>query len=135
MQGPITAQEQADLAVAEMKARRQDLEASGLQPGTVRFERNVHVEPFRTSEYTQMRGTGASRDCSTCRPYSPNGGICNASEPLIERSLAMLDQAQITSTAAGTAIRGKSPSYQNAPAKEERRQLFGTSDASVHRCS
>ena len=29
------------------------------------------------------------------------------------------------------AIRGKSPSYQNAPAKEERRQLFGTSDASV----
>jgi len=131
MQGPITAQEQADLAVAEMKARRQELEASGLQPGTVRFERRL-AEPFRTSEYTQMRGTGEVETALPAGPIRQTVESVGASEPLIERSLTNVGpDAQITSTAAGTAIRGKSPSYQNAPAKEERRQLFGTSDASV----
>ena len=131
MQGPITAQEQADLAVAEMKARRQELEASGLQPGTVRFERRL-AEPFRTSEYTQMRGTGEVETALPAGPIRQTVESVGASEPLIERSLTNVGpDAQITSTAAGTAIRGKSPSYQTAPAKEERRQLFGTSDASV----
>lgn len=131
MQGPITAQEQADLAVAEMKARRQRLEASGLQPGTVRFERRL-AEPFRTSEYTQMRGTGEVETALPAGPVRQTVESVGASEPLIERSLTNVGpDAQITSTAAGTAIRGKSPSYQNAPAKEERRQLFGTSDVSV----
>ena len=131
MQGPITAQEQVDLAVAEMKARRQELEASGLQPGTVRFERRL-AEPFRTSEYTQMRGTGAVETALPAGPIRQTVESVGASESLPERSLINVGpDAQITSTAAGTAIRGKSPSYQTAPAKEERRQLFGTSDVSV----
>ena len=131
MQGPITAQEQVDLAVAEMKARRQELEASGLQPGTVRFERRL-AEPFRTSEYTQMRGTGAVETALPAGPIRQTVESVGASESLPERSLINVGpDAQITSTAAGTAIRGKSPSYQTAPAREERRQLFGTSDVSV----
>ena len=131
MQGPITAQEQVDLAVAEMKARRQELEASGLQPGTVRFERRL-AEPFRTSEYTQMRGTGAVETALPAGPIRQTVESVGASESLPERSLINVGpDAQITSTAAGTAIRGKSPSYQTTPAKEEKRQLFGTSDVSV----
>lgn len=131
MQGPVTAQEQLDLAKTEMIARRQDLEARGLRPGTMRFEREL-AQPFRTSQYTQMKGTGGIETALPSGPIRQTVEAVSASEPLIERSLPNVGpDALITSTAAGTAIRGKSPSYQTSPAKEERRQLFGTSDVSV----
>ena len=131
IQGPITAQEQADLAKEEMKARRQALEARGLRPGTMRFEREL-AQPFRTSQYAEMKGTGGVETALPSGPIRQTVEAVSASEPLIERSLPNVGpDALITSTAAGTAIRGKSPSYQTSPAKEERRQLFGTSDASV----
>ena len=131
IQGPVTAQEQLDLAKTEMIARRQDLEARGLRPGTMRFEREL-AQPFRTSQYAQMKGTGGVETALPSGPIRQTVEAVSASEPLIERSLPNVGpDALITSTAAGTAIRGKSPSYQTSPAKEERRQLFGTSDVSV----
>jgi len=128
---PITAQEQANLAKQEMIARRQEIEARGLRPGTVRFERAL-AEPFRTSEYTQMRGTGAVETALPAGPIRETVEAVSASEYLPEKSVLNIGpQAQVTSTAAGTSIRGASPSYQNVPAKEETRQLFGTPEPLV----
>lgn len=127
----ITAQEQADLAKQEMIARRQELEARGLRPGTVRFERAL-AEPFRTSEYTQMRGTGAVETALPAGPIRGTVEAVSASEYLPEKSVLNIGpQAQVTSTAAGTSIRGAAPSYQNVPSKEETRQLFGTPEPLV----
>jgi hypothetical protein len=128
---PITAQEQANLAKQEMIVRRQELEARGLRPGTVRFERAL-AEPFRTSEYTQMRGTGAVETALPAGPIRGTVEAVSASEYLPERSVLNVGpQAQVTSTAAGTSIRGAAPSYQTVPSKEETRQLFGTPEPLV----
>jgi hypothetical protein len=128
---PITAQEQANLAKQEMIVRRQEIEARGLRPGTVRFERAL-AEPFRTSEYTQMRGTGAVETALPAGPIRGTVEAVSASEYLPERSVLNVGpQAQVTSTAAGTSIRGAAPSYQTVPSKEETRQLFGTPEPLV----
>jgi hypothetical protein len=128
---PITAQEQANLAKQEMIVRRQEIEARGLRPGTVRFERAL-AEPFRTSEYTQMRGTGAVETALPAGPIRGTVEAVSASEYLPERSVLNVGpQAEITSTAAGTSIRGAAPSYQTVPSKEETRQLFGTPEPLV----
>ena len=129
--GPITAQEQLELAKQEMISRRQQLEAAGFRPGTTRFERAL-AQPFRTSASTQVTGT---------QPIEfalPEGVIrrtvesVGASEPLPERSVLNIGpQAVVTSTAAGTAIRGTSPSYHEALPKQALRQLFGTADPLV----
>lgn len=128
---PITAQEQANLAKQEMIVRRQEIEARGLRPGTVRFERAL-AEPFRTSEYTQMRGTGAVETALPAGPIRGTVEAVSASEYLPERSVLNVGpQAEVTSTAAGTSIRGAAPSYQTVPSKEETRQLFGTPEPLV----
>lgn len=127
----ITPQEQVELAKQQMIARRQEIEALGLRPGTVRYERAL-AEPFRTSASTQMRGTGAVETALPAGPIRETVEAVSASEYLPERSVLNIGpQAQVTSTAAGTSIRGASPSYQNVPSKEETRQLFGTPDVMV----
>jgi len=128
---PITAQEQADLAKQEMIVRRQELEARGFRPGTVRFERAL-AEPFRTSASTQMRGTGAVETALPAGPIRGTVEAVSASEYLPEKIVLNVGpQAEVTSTAAGTSIRGAAPSYQTVPSKEETRQLFGTPEPLV----
>jgi hypothetical protein len=129
--GPVTAQEQLEMAKQEMMTRRQQLEGAGLRPGTVRFERAL-AEPFRTSAMTRVTGTGGIETALPQGPIRQTVQAVSASEALPERALTNVGpEAQITSTAAGTAIRGASPSYQEVPAKEELRQLFGTADPLV----
>jgi hypothetical protein len=128
---PITAQEQLELAKQEMISRRQQLEAAGFRPGTTRFERAL-AQPFRTSASTQVTGT---KPIDFALPEGVIRGTVesvSASEPLPERSVLNIGpQAVVTSTAAGTAIRGTSPSYHEALPKQGLRQLFGTADRSV----
>jgi len=128
---PYTAQELVDIAKQEMISRRQSLEAAGLRPGTVRFERAL-AQPFRTSQGTQVTGTGAVDLALPAGPVRQTVASVEASEPVIEKSVLNIGpQAVVTSTAAGTAIRGASPSYHEALPKQELRQLYGSADPMV----
>ena len=128
---PYTAQELVDQAKQEMLSRRQSLEAAGLRPNTVRFERAL-AQPFRTSQGTQVRGTGEIEFSLPQGPVRQTVQSVGALEPLIEKSVSNIGpQAVVTSTAAGTAIRGASPSYYEALPKRELRQLYGTADPLV----
>ena len=128
---PYTAQELVGLAKQEMISRRQTLEQAGLRPGTVRFERAL-AQPFRTSQGTQVTGTGSIDLSLPAGPVRQTVASVEASEPLIERSVINVGpQAVVTSTAAGTAVRGASPSYHEALPKQELRQLYGSADVLV----
>lgn len=128
---PITAQELADQAKEEMIARRQSLESAGLQPGTVRFERAL-AQPFRTSSSQQITGTQPIEFSLPAGPIRRTVESVGAQEPLIEKSVLNIGpQAVVTSTAAGTAIRGSSPSYHEALPKQSLRQLYGTAEPLV----
>ena len=128
---PYTAQEMVDLAKQEMLTRRQSLEQAGLRPGTVRFERAL-AQPMRTSQSTLVTGTGPVELALPAGPIRQTVQAVTSSEPLIERSVLNVGpQAVVTSTAAGTAIRGASPSYYEALPKQELRQLYGAADPLV----
>jgi len=128
---PISAQNLANQAKEEMIARRQSLEAAGLRPGTVRFERAL-AQPFRTSSSQQVTGTQPIEFALPAGPVRRTVESVGVQEPLIERSVLNIGpQAVVTSTAAGTAIRGASPSYHEAMPKEPLRQLYGTADVLV----
>jgi len=128
---PYTAQELIGLAKQEMISRRQTLAEAGLKPGTVRFERAL-AQPFRTSQGTQVTGTGAVDLALPAGPVRQTVTSVEASEPLLERSVINVGpQAVVTSTAAGTAIRGASPSYHEALPKQELRQLYGSAEPLV----
>jgi len=128
---PYTAQEMVDLAKQEMLTRRQSLEQAGLRPGTVRFERAL-AQPMRTSQSTQVAGTGPVELALPAGPIRQTVQAVSSSEPLIERSVLNVGpQAVVTSTAAGTAIRGASPSYYEALPKQDLRQLYGSADPLV----
>jgi hypothetical protein len=127
----ITPQEQLQLAREEMIARRQSLEQAGFKPGTVRFERAL-AQPFRTSATAQVTGTQPLELALPAGPIRATVEEVSAVDPLIERSVSNTGpQAVVTSTAAGTAIRGASPSYHEAFPKQELRQTYGTADALV----
>jgi hypothetical protein len=127
----ITPQEQVELAKQEMMLRRQQLQDAGFQPGTVRFERAL-AQPFRTSAATKVTGTGAIDLALPAGPIRGAVEAVSASEPLPERTVINVGpQAVVTSTAAGTAIRGAAPSYFEAQPKQQTRQLYGTPDVLV----
>jgi hypothetical protein len=124
----ITPQEQVNLAKEEMIRRRQTLEQAGYIPGTVRFERAL-AQPFRTSSATQITGTQPIDFALPSGPIRATVDEASALEPLVERTVLNVGpQAEISSTAAGTAIRGASPSYYEAFPKQELRQTYGTPD-------
>lgn len=128
---PITAQELANQAKDEMIARRQSLEAAGLRPGTVRFERAL-AQPFRTSSTQKVTGTEPIEFALPAGPVRRTVESAGAQEPLIESAVLNIGpQAVVTSTAAGTAIRGASPSYHEALPKQSLRQLYGTAEPLV----
>lgn len=141
---PLSSQELADIAKSQMIAARQELEAKGLRPGTQRFDRALAqtwttksmsgVQPG-TSEFRRLQELGKV-DISlpeTVRKAVEAVGVGPESEaPLPERTLINIgSEAQIETTAAGTAIRGAAPSLQEALPKLEQRQLMGTGDPLV----
>lgn len=128
---PYTAQELVDLAKQEMMSRRQSLEQAGMRPGTVRFERAL-AQPFRTSQGAVVTGTAPVGLALPAGPIRQTVESVGAGEPLIEKTVLNIGpQAVLTSTAAGTAIRGASPSYYEALPKQELRQLYGSADPLV----
>jgi hypothetical protein len=127
----ITPQEQVELAKQEMMTRRQSLEDAGFKPGTVRFERAL-AQPFRTSASTRVTGTQPLELALPAGPIRGAVEAVSAPDPLPERLVSNIGpEAVVTSTAAGTAIRGASPSYYEALPKQELRQTYGTPDVLV----
>jgi hypothetical protein len=135
VQGPISAQETADAALAEMKARRAEVAATGLQPGTTRYERAL-AQSFRTSANVKPQMTGESM-AKTALPAGPIRQTVQSAgavdfETLPERSVVNIGpEAVVTKTARGTAIRGASPVLEQAPPVSRQRPIFGTADTNV----
>ena len=132
----LSSQELADVAKADMIARRQEVAARGLIPGTLRFERAL-AEGWAskpgfmpgTEEFRQRialpRVIRSAVQAASADPLDPLGG-------LKERTVVNIGpNAEISSTAAGTAIRGASPVYDVAEPKVATRQIYGAPDALV----
>jgi len=140
----LSSQELADLAKEEMMQLRQNLEARGLRPGTERFERAL------AQTWTTKSIPGAVPGTQQFRALQEQGKV-DVSMPSIVRKAVEAEsagagptgflpertvlnigpEAQITSTAAGTAIRGASPSSQEVLPIVRTRQAFGTADPLV----
>jgi hypothetical protein len=135
IQGPVSAQATADAALAEMKVRRAEVAATGLKPGTTRFERAL-AQPFRTSVNVNPQMTGESM-AKTTLPAGPirqsvQGAGAIEFETLPERTVLNIGpEAVVTKTAQGTAIRGASPVLEQAPQVTRQRSVFGTADTNV----
>jgi hypothetical protein len=126
----LTSQELADVARDEMIARRQAVEARGLRPGTQRYERALaadwtskpNLEPGSEKFNANISLPTTIRnavEAASADPLDPLGG-------LKERSLINIGpEAQIETTAAGTAIRGASATLHEALPKRSLRQLLG----------
>lgn len=141
----LSSQDLADLAKAHMMSLRQELQEQGFQPGTERFERALAqswttkavpgAEPG-TSEFRKLQDLGkvdiTLPGIVRKAVESVSAGADPATGLLKERTLVNIGpNAQITQTAAGTAIRGASPSYHEALPKQTLRQTFGTADVLV----
>ena len=143
----LSSQELADMAKEEMIGLRQNLEARGLRPGTQRFERALAQE--WTTKYVPNAepGSTAFRELQSQGQVDltlPAGPIRSAVERVVEmpeeeglperlmRSVSNIGPgAEVTSTAAGTAIRGASPTYQTYENEPKTRQIFGSPDVLV----
>jgi hypothetical protein len=137
----LSSQELADLAKEEMIVLREQLASRGLRPGTQRFE-NALAEAWvnksisgatpGTQKFQELQAQGKI-DISLPTTIRKAVEAASAGEDPIgnlkERTLINIGpEAQIESTAAGTAIRGVSPSSQEVPPKYELRQLYGAND-------
>jgi hypothetical protein len=142
----MSSQDLADIAKSEMMALRQDLQARGLRPGTERFEREL----ART--WTTKPIPGAEPGSTSFRVLQEQGQVDltlpNPIRAAVERVEEMSGEegleskflrsvpnigpgAEVTSTAAGTAIRGAAPVYETAEPQQRTRQIFGTPDVLV----
>lgn len=140
----LSSQELADIAKEEMMTLRQNLADRGLRPGTERFERAL------AQTWASKSIPGAAPGTQQFRALQEQGKI-DVSMPAVVRNAVdavsagagptgMLPErtvinigpeAKITSTAAGTAIRGASPSSNEVLPITRTRQAFGTADPLV----
>ena len=140
----FSSQELADMAKEEMISLRQDLEARGLRPGTQRFERAL------SQTWTNKSIPGAAPGTEKFRELQEQGKV-DISLPgfvrkavdaesagagpmglLPERTVLNIGpEAKITFTAAGTAIRGASPSSQEVLPIVRTRQVTSSTDPLV----
>ena len=137
----LSSQELADLAKEEMIVLREQLASRGLRPGTQRFEnalaqawvnKSISGATPGTQKFQELQAQGKI-DISLPTTIRKAVEAASAGEDPIgnlkERTLINIGpEAQIESTAAGTAIRGASPSSQEVPPKYELRQLYGAND-------
>lgn len=139
----LSSQELADIAKSEMMALRQDLQARGLRPGTQRFENALaqtwatKAIPSATPGTTKFRELQEQGKIDISLPGVIRTAVERTEElpeeeALVSKFLRSVPnvgpEAKVTSTAAGTAIRGASPSLHEVPVKLEERQLYGTGD-------
>jgi len=131
----LTSQELADIAKSEMMQRRQELMERGLRPGTTRFERAL--AQGWTSKAGLVPGTEEFRQnislpATVRKAVEAESAGAGPMGFIPERTVLNIGpQAKVTSTAAGTAIRGASPSLYEVLPKVEERQLYGTGDPLV----
>lgn len=131
----LTSQELADIAKSEMMQRRQELTERGLRPGTTRFERALAQS--WTSKAGLVPGTEEFRQnislpATVRKAVEAESAGAGPMGFIPERTVLNIGpQAKVTSTAAGTAIRGASPSLYEVLPKVEERQLYGTGDPLV----
>jgi len=131
----LTSQELADIAKSEMMQRRQELTERGLRPGTTRFERAL--AQGWTSKAGLVPGTEEFRQnislpATVRKAVEAESAGAGPMGFIPERTVLNIGpQAKVTSTAAGTAIRGASPSFYEVLPKVEERQLYGTGDPLV----
>ena len=141
---PLSSQELADLAKEEMISLRQQVAARGLRPGTQRFEnalaqawvdKSIPGATPGTQKFQELQSQGKiniSLPSTIRKAVEAESAGAGPTGFLPERTLINIGLgAQIESTAAGTAIRGVSPSSQEVPLKEELRQLYGAKDPLV----
>lgn len=141
---PLSSQELADIAKSEMMSLRSDLEARGLRPGTQRFERALAQTWTTKAIPGAAPGTPKFRELQTqgkvdvSLPSSVRKAVEAVSAGagpmgfIPERTVSNIGpEAVVTSTAAGTAIRGASPVYEEALPKSELRQAYGMGDPLV----
>lgn len=142
----MSSQDLADVAKSEMMALRQDLEARGLRPGTQRFEREL----ART--WTTKPIPGAEPGSTAFRELQEQGQVELTLPGVIRSAVERVEElpeeeglemkflrsvpnvgpgAEVTSTAAGTAIRGASPVYETVEPQQQTRQIFGNPDVLV----
>lgn len=142
----VSSQEFVDLAKQEMINRRQAVQASGLRPGTERFERALAqsfvtksipgAEPgtvnFRNLQDLNKTDISLPSTIRRAVDIVEETGPEEALEPKTLRSVLNVGPlAEITTTAMGGAIRGASPLYHEALPKQSQRQTFGTPDVLV----
>lgn len=133
----LSSQELADIAKTEMIARRQDLVERGFRPGTMQFERALAQE-WAAKPNLVPGSEEFNRQISM--PTSIRKAVevveqLGEEEGLPTKFLRSVPNvgplAEVTKTAAGTAIRGASPSYHEALPKVATRQLYGEPDVLV----
>jgi hypothetical protein len=142
----MSSQDLANLARDEMMTLRQDLEARGLRPGTERFERELARTwttkpiPGAAPGSTAFRTLQEQSQVELSLPGIVRTAVERVEELPEEEALEMKflrsvpntgPEAVVTSTAAGTAIRGASPVYETVEPTQRMRQIFGTPDALV----
>lgn len=133
----MLSQELADVAKTEMIARRQELVERNLRPGTMQFERALAQEWAAkpnlvpgSEEFNRQISmpTSIRKAVEVVEQLGEEEGL-----PVkFVRSVPNVGPlAEVTKTAAGTAIRGASPSYHEALPKVATRQLYGEPDVLV----
>lgn len=137
----LSSQELADLAKEEMIVLREQLASRGLRPGTQRFEnalaqawvnKSISGVTPGTQKFQELQAKGKidiSLPTTIRKAVEAASAGADPIGNLKERTVMNIGpEAQIESTAAGTAIRGVSPSSQEVPPKYELRQLYGAND-------
>jgi len=152
---PVSSQEFADMARDEMIAQREALAAQGYRPGNIKQgRRGEGFRPGSTRLEHQLAASWVDKPTLFGMPLKPGMPEFNehislpqtirqaveaaSADPLDpigglkERTVVNIGpDAVITSTAAGTAIRGASPIRHTAELQERTRQIFGTPDVLV----
>ena len=142
----MSSEDLKEVAKSKMMALRQDLEARGLRPGTQRFEREL----ART--WTTKAVPGAEPGSTAFRELQEQGQVELTLPGVIRSAVERVEElpeeeglemkflrsvpnvgpgAEVTSTAAGTAIRGASPVYETVEPQQQTRQIFGNPDVLV----
>jgi hypothetical protein len=142
IQRVISPQEFVERAKQYMIERRQELEARGLRPGTLKFERALAKSFVNKSALGVEPGTAEFRNLQDLNKidFSLPSVIRNAVDITVDPEDALQPKrfrlvpnigplAGITKIASKTSVRGASPVYHEAfPTTERTRQLFGLPD-------
>jgi hypothetical protein len=142
IQRVISSQEFVERAKQYMIERRQELEARGLRPGTLKFERALAKSFVNKSASGVEPGTAEFRNLQDLNKidFSLPSVIRNAVDITVDPEDALQPKrfrlvpnigplAGITKIASKTSVRGASPVYHEAfPTTERTRQLFGLPD-------